>query len=101
MWRGWRQSRLPGVGRERHQTAAVARYDGLMANPTSMSDAKKRAQAAVAQVKRRVAKQDGAPPPDPHAGEHADDNQPDGHVARTPPHPATRTQRAQSRREFK
>jgi hypothetical protein len=72
-----------------------------MTKPTTMADAKARARAAVAQLKQRIAKQDGAAPPDAHAGEDADRSQPAVHVARAQAHPAARTQRPQGRREGK
>lgn len=70
-----------------------------MAKPTSMNDAKKRAQAAVAALKQRIAKQDGLPPPDIHAGEDADKTKSISQIARAQAHPAARTQRTQGRRE--
>jgi hypothetical protein len=73
-----------------------------MANDaTSRAEAKKRAQAAVAQLKQRVAKQEGIAAPDAHAGEDADRTPPPAHVTRAQAHPAARTQRPQGRREGK
>lgn len=72
-----------------------------MAKPTSMNDARKRAQAAVAALKQRIAKQEGLPAPDAHAGEDADKTQPAAPVGRPQPHPAARAQRTQGRREGK
>ena len=64
-------------------------------------DAKKRAQEKVAQLKRRIAKQDGIAAPDAHAGEDADKAVVPAHVTRAQAHPAARTQRPQGRREGK
>jgi hypothetical protein len=66
-----------------------------------MSDAKKRAQEKVALLKQRIAKQDGAAPPEAHAGEDADHTPVPAHVTRAQAHPAARTQRPQGRREGK
>jgi hypothetical protein len=68
---------------------------------SSTSDAKKRAQAAVAQLKQRIAKQEGQAAPDAHAGEDADQAMVPAHVTRAQAHPAARTQRPQGRREGK
>jgi hypothetical protein len=73
-----------------------------MANDANTrAEAKKRAQAAVAQLKQRVAKQEGTESPDTHAGDDADRAQTPSHVARAQAHPAARTQRPQGRREGK
>ena len=73
----------------------------LMTKTTSMSDAKKRAQEKVAQLKQRLAKQEGIAAPDAHAGEDADKALVPAHVTRAQAHPAARTQRPQGRREGK
>lgn len=65
------------------------------------TDAKQRARAAVAMLKQRIAKQEGAAAPDEHAGEDADHNPVPSHVTRAQAHPAARTQRPQGRREGK
>ena len=72
-----------------------------MTKTTTNAEAKKRAQAAVAQLKQRVAKQEGVPTPDEHAGEDADKALQPAHVSRAQSHPAARTQRPQGRREGK
>jgi hypothetical protein len=102
-----------------------------MAKDTSRADAKKRAQALVAQVKQRVAKQQGSAPPDADSDEDAPDGAPDGtdgqaaeaegmaargaqargvrkqkaiaksHITRAQGHSMARNQRSQSRREGK
>lgn len=66
-----------------------------------MADARKRAREAVAQVKARVARQEGSEAPAEHAGEDADRTAVPGHVTRAQAHPAARTQRPQGRREGK
>lgn len=72
-----------------------------MTKTTANAEAKKRAQAKVAQLKQRVAKQDGVAAPDEHAGEDADKVLQPAHVTRAQSHPAARTQRPQGRREGK
>jgi hypothetical protein len=68
---------------------------------TSRADAKKRAQEKVAQLKQRIAKQEGLAAPDAHGGEDADKTVVPAHVTRAQAHPAARTQRPQGRREGK
>jgi len=72
-----------------------------MAKTTSISDAKKRAQEKVAQLKQRIAKQEGLATPDAHAAEDADKAVVPAHITRAQGHPAARTQRPQGRREGK
>ena len=52
------------------------------------AEAKKRAQEKVAQLKQRVAKQEGVAAPDEHAGEDADKALQPAHVTRAQAHPA-------------
>lgn len=72
-----------------------------MTKTSTNAEAKKRAQEKVAQLKQRVAKQDGVAAPDEHAGEDADKALQPAHVSRAQSHPAARTQRPQGRREGK
>ena len=72
-----------------------------MAKSTDKTEARKRAQALVAQVKQRVAKQQGAAEPDQDADEETPRSAEPAHVTRAQAHPAARTQRPQGRREGK
>ncbi|MGV3519133.1 hypothetical protein [Luteitalea sp.] len=72
-----------------------------MTKTTATAEAKKRAQAKVAELKQRVARQHGIAAPDAHAGEDADKALQPAHVTRAQAHPAARTQRPQGRREGK
>jgi hypothetical protein len=65
------------------------------------ADTKKRAQEKVAQLKQRIARQQGLAAPDAHGGEDADKTVVPTHVTRAQSHPAARTQRPQGRREGK
>ena len=76
-------------------------YDHAMSKTSANADAKRRAQEKVAQLKQRLAKQQGVTAADPvntAEGEHAPAQ---ARVARAQPHPAARTQRPQGRREGK
>lgn len=72
-----------------------------MSKTTANADARKRAQEKVAQLKQRLAKQDGVTAPDLHVGDDGDRPPVQAHVARAQAHPAARTQRPQGRREGK
>lgn len=76
-----------------------------MARTTALAEAKKRAREAVAQVKQRVARQEGAADNDEGGIASGGDGagtthaQTRGRAARVQGHPAARTQRTQGRRE--
>jgi len=72
-----------------------------MSKTSANADAKKRAQEKVAQLKQRLARQDGVTAPDVHSAEDGDRPPAQAHVARAQAHPAARTQRPQGRREGK
>jgi hypothetical protein len=80
----------------------LTRYDSQMSKtPGELADARKRAQAAVAQIKARVARQAGVPAPEAGADDETEHAPARPAKARTQPHPAARTQRPQGRREGK
>lgn len=68
---------------------------------TELAEARKRAQAAVAQVKARVARQAGTAPPDTAGDDETEHVPVRAAASRTQAHPAARTQRPQGRREGK
>lgn len=75
----------------------------LMTSKTATHDAKQRARAAVAQLKQRLARQDGIPAPaaDDHGADDGAHAAVPSHVARAQAHPAARSTRQQGRREGK
>lgn len=72
-----------------------------MPKTTDKAEARKRAQALVAQVKQRIAKQEGVTEPVHDGDEDAPRSAEPAHVTRAQAHPAARTQRPQGRREGK
>jgi hypothetical protein len=69
--------------------------------PSDLAEARKRAKAAVAQIKARVARQAGTAPPDTAVDGETEHAPVKPTMSRTQAHPAARTQRPQGRREGK